>query len=70
MAEVNEPVTWTDEVLALLEKVAAHFEDTDAPLGEEARRLLQVAQSDSVVDSEASGAEVIPIGPLCDEDTA
>lgn len=34
---------WTHDVLALLERVAALFEDTDAPLGVEARRLLRSA---------------------------
>lgn len=33
------------EVRRFLQEVAEHFEDTDAPLGEEARRLLAEADA-------------------------
>ena len=32
--------TWDDRVMSLLQRVADHFEDTDAPLGKEAKELL------------------------------
>lgn len=34
---------WLDDVLALLQQVAEHFKNTDAPLGLEARRLFYEA---------------------------
>lgn len=35
------------ELLALAERVAGHFENTDAPLGEDARKLLSRARQGS-----------------------
>jgi hypothetical protein len=37
---------WNAAVVALLQRVADHFEGTDAPLGIEARRLLAEVASD------------------------
>jgi len=35
------------DLLALIERVAEHFEDTDAPLGVDARRVLAAAKGES-----------------------
>lgn len=37
------PEQWLDEVYGLLQRVSEHFEDTDAPLGRDALRLLATA---------------------------